>query len=334
MLAGTRRSTETRLRVRRTDVLRAAQYVVTALVLAGIIWALVAQWRAVEGHRLEARPRWGYVALSGIVFLATHALLVETWRRTLTTWGQRLGFLDAARIWSVSNLGRYVPGKVWQIAMMTVMAREKQVSGVAAAGSALLSTVVNIAAGIAIALATGWRAVEVLSGGRAAAGIVLVALAIGGLAALPFALPAILRMAARVTGGRFELPPLPRRAIGIAIGGNVLSWLLYGLAFQILVAGVLGVARGTYGSYVAAYASSYVLGYLALIVPGGIGVRDGAMALALPVLGLATQPQALLVAVASRLWLTVLEIAPGLIFLANARARRAAHPQDLANGST
>ena len=43
---------------------------------------------------------------------------------------------SAARIWTVSNLGKYLPGKVWAIAGMALMARQAGVSPAAATGSA------------------------------------------------------------------------------------------------------------------------------------------------------------------------------------------------------
>ena len=50
----------------------------------------------------------------------------------------------------MSNLGRYVPGKVWQIGAMGVMAERSGVSPVAAVGSSLVIAIVNVIAGIAI----------------------------------------------------------------------------------------------------------------------------------------------------------------------------------------
>jgi uncharacterized membrane protein YbhN (UPF0104 family) len=74
--------------------------------------------------------------------------------------------------------------------------------------------------------------------------------------------------------------------------------------------------------YVAVYASSYVIGYLALALPGGIGVREGAQTKMLTILGVATLGQAATIAVTSRLWLTVLEIVPALVFLARGNRSR------------
>jgi len=51
-------------------------------------------------------------------------------------------------------------------------------------------------------------------------------------------------------------------------------------------------------------------------------------ALGLAALGLAAAPAGWLLAIASRLWLTVLEIAPGMLFLARGGLRR---PSELPN---
>jgi uncharacterized membrane protein YbhN (UPF0104 family) len=66
---------------------------------------------------------------------------------------------------------------------------------------------------------------------------------------------------------------------------------------------------------VTAWAWPYIFGYLAFFSPGGLGVREGALTLALGVLQLANTQTALVIAVTSRLWLTVTELLPGLTFL-------------------
>ena len=136
-------------------------------------------------------------------------------------------------------------------------------------------------------------------------------------------LPLLLGLARRFTGRDLAIAAIPHRAIYLSLAGNIIAWLLYGAAFQLFVRGVIGPAPGSYADYVTAYAWPYVLGYLVLVAPGGIGVRDGALALALTALGITTPPQAALIMVTSRLWLTVLELFPGLAFVvAGARAPR------------
>ena len=82
---------------------------------------------------------------------------------------------------------------------------------------------------------------------------------------------------------------------------------------------MLGSAAGATSSYIAIYAASYIIGFLALFSPGGVVVRESALVAGMVRLGLASQPDAFAVAVASRLWLTVVELLPGFVYMALAR---------------
>lgn len=320
-------------RTRRSWLL-AGQVVLAAVVLFFIGRALVRQWEAFRGQPLVAHPRWGIVVVSGLVVLATYAVLIQTWRAILHAWDARLGFVDAARIWSISNLARYIPGTLWPIGLMAAMAKRERISPLAATGSSLLNVIVNIACGIAVSMVAGWAALDVLSGGHATLGFVLIGIIALGLLLLPFLLPRVLPRLARLVGRDVGAVTLPPRAVAGAVVGNVVAWVLYGIAFRLLVTGVLGSAAGTVADYVAIFASSYVAGYVVLVLPAGAGVRDATMATALAALHLATPQQALLVAVASRLWLTVLELVPGFLFLAFRPSRGRPPSADLEDAST
>jgi len=296
--------------------LRAIQVAIAATALGFAFYALRSEWRASSGQLAKVRPDWGWIALSGVIFLATYAVLLETWREVLRTWNARLGFVDAARIWTVSNLGRYVPGKVWQIGAMGVMAERANVSPIAATGSAILNVVVNLVAGFLVAAAFGWPLLNLpqIAGGRGPA-IVFVLGTVAILAALPRALPPLVRRLSRITGRDFGEARFPAAAIVISVIGNLVAWVLYGTAFATFSRGILGAVHGPITAFIAVYALSYLVGYLVLFAPAGVGFREAAMIALLPAANLASPAQAAVLAVTSRLWLTVLEIAPGALFL-------------------
>jgi hypothetical protein len=303
-------------RNKRATLWRVAQIVIAAIVLVYVAYALLNDWRKFRDAPLHVEFEWGYIAASGVVVLVTYALLVEIWRQILISWGARMTFANAVRIWCVSNLGRYVPGKVWQILAMSEMARRADVPPAAAAGSSVLNTIVNIGIGFAVGVVAGFRAFNALTGGYASLGVAFTIVIICGVLLLPFLMPRLAALIERTTGRSLQLGTLPPRAVYIAIAGNIAAWLLYGWSFQLLVHGVLGHASGTTTDYVAAYALSYVIGYLVFFLPGGVGVREGVQTKALYAMQLATEKEALVVSVTSRLWLTVLEVLPGLIYLA------------------
>lgn len=292
------------------------------VVLWFVVRALDSAWSEYQRQAFGVQVDWGLVALSGLVVLATYGVLVETWRLVVRQWGERLGAVDAARIWSISGLTRYLPGKLWQIPVMGGLARGSGVSPVAAAGAAVVGTIVNIASGFVVALALGPGLLEAARPGAGRFAWVLLGVAVAGLIALPRMVPIASRALSRVSGRFIDLGVVPLRAVLVALPGNLLSWLLYGWAFRMFAESVLGSTSGPLAAWVAVWAISYVVGYIVLIMPAGVGVRELAMIGALQAAGLASPAQAALLAVASRLWLTILEIAPGLVFLASGALRR------------
>ena len=296
--------------------MRVAQLAVLGLALWFAFTQLGQHWGDFRRVAVNLRPRWGGVLGSALLVLATYALLIESWRTLVRAWGDRLSFVDAARIWTVSNLGRYVPGKLWSIGAMGLMAQRAGVSPVAATTSALVGTGVNLAAGAAVVFLAGGGVVRALFPSLGAWSVWLPVLGGAGVIATPLLLPALARATARFAGRDVPSVRVPLHVLTVVVAANVTSWIGYGLAFRWLAASLVPDSGGNHLTYVAVFAGSYLAGYLALVVPGGIGVREVFLTAALTRLHLADVPAATLLAVASRLWLTVLELVPGLVFLA------------------
>jgi hypothetical protein len=291
---------------------------------------LARQWQDVGPALQQLRLDWLRVLASGVLVIATYLILIEAWRTTLRVWSETLPFATAARIWFVSNLGKYVPGKIWQIAAMGAMAQRRGVSATAAIGSSLLVNLVSVLAGFAVIAVTAAGRVGELTGSRQTANdgrtgqLMVVAIAVAGAAALaltPLVVPRLAIIAGRVTGRSVPIPRVPARAIWIAATSTLASWLLYGLAFSLFAHGVSPRATGNASSYIAVYTGSYLAGYLALFAPGGVGVREAVLVLAMPRFNLASAADAAVIAITSRLWLTVLEILPGLLLFRGGRAQ-------------
>ena len=306
---------------------RALTTAAQVLVIAAVVWfatrTLQGQWAELRGRAVTLEPRWSGVAGSAVLVLFTYALLIESWRSLVHAWGDRLTYADAARIWAVSNLGRYVPGKVWSIGAMGILAQRVGVSPTGAAASAILGTLVNLAAGFIVLFVAGPVVISTLAPAAAPYAALLPVLGIGALFALPALLPVAAGVAARVARRPYAPRRLKMATLLVVAGANVASWLLYGVAFRWLAGALLPGLAGKWVEYVAVFAGSYLAGYLALVVPGGLGVREIAMTGALVRLGAASAPEAALLAVASRLWLTVLELLPGLVFIARGALRPA-----------
>jgi hypothetical protein len=295
----------------RRSLFIAAQWLFAAAIVWYALRSLRGQWSAAGDRLASLHVSWAWVAFATVIVLATYVLLIDAWRRVVIAAGDRLPFPVAARIWFVSNLGKYVPGKIWSIAAMTMMSRDVNVSPLAAAGSSVLMQLVTIGAGVGVVLVAGANAVD-----QRGVAIMIGAVIAAIIASIPVLLPALASVLNALTGRSFALPRIPSSVVWAAAGKSAISWVAYGISFQLFVRATLGSAAGDTSSYIAVYAASYIIGFLALFAPGGAVVRESAMIGGMLKLGLSNQADALAVAIASRLWLTATELLPGLVYLA------------------
>jgi hypothetical protein len=274
--------------------------------------ALVRNWDQLRSQPLEWQLRPGWLVLSLVLIWLMYALLILAWRTMLSGWGQQLDGWSAARIWILSSLGKYIPGKVWAVAGMALLSQRAGVAAWAATGSAVVMQVLAIGTGAAVAGLAGARILESAHQGAGTGLLLLVAGAIisVGLLLWPPFLRRLLRLAAPQAVA--ERQPAAR-GIVVGIATNIVAWLGYGLALWLLGRGLLPTSGLSLRLAITVFTASYLAGFLALFAPGGIGVREGLFILMLqePLgVGAATS-----LALASRLLLTVAELGAAVPFL-------------------
>jgi hypothetical protein len=289
---------------------------IAIIVLAGR--SVVHNWEQLKTQPLDWHLQPGWILLSALVVWLMYGLLIVAWRRMLAGWGQRLQGWAAARIWTVSNLGKYIPGKVWAVAGMALMSKEVGIEPWAATGSAIILQVLAIGTGAAISALSGAGALESTRPGIRAALLVLVIASVAGIGLLLW--PPILRRLLRLAGSDPMTGAAPA-AGGVLFGiiANFIAWVGYGISLWLLARGILPGAGLTLLPAIAVFTASYLAGFLALLVPGGFGVREGLFILMLqgPIgIGAATA-----LALASRLLLTITEIGAAVPFLVFPRGR-------------
>ena len=295
----------------RRNLFKVAQWIFAAVVLFFAAKSLATQWAKVETRLPHIHLQWQWIAAATALVAVTYALLIEGWRRVLVAWDSQLPFVDAARIWFLSNLGKYVPGNIWSLTAMGVMAKRRGLSPIAAAGSSVIMQTVSLATGTAIVMVTGAK----LLGKPLLVGV-SVLLLVGLLLAAPRFLPPLASWISGLIGREIAPPFVPATSIWTAATAGTLSWLFYGVAFLFFVRGLLGAAPGELSSYIAVYTAAYILGFISPIAPAGLGVREFTLAAFMTQLGLANEADAALVAIAARLWLTIVELVPSGLYIA------------------
>lgn len=292
------------------------QIVLLAVVLVFAGRQLGRQWSEVSALWNTTAVYWPWIALASVIVLATYALLIQSWRMLLSGWGGSLRFSSAARIWTIANLGRYLPGKVWSVGALGILAGREGVSPVAAGGAAILGTLLNIGSGFGVLALASASVLNVFAPWLRAATLLCCALFFVGTLLLPVLLPPVLARVARWRGHTVNVQQLPARTLWLSALINAFSWVCYGAAFAAFAHGVAPQVTASIPLFIVIWTASYLAGYLVLFAPGGIGVREEVIIGGLVGLSLAASADATLLAFASRIWLTVLELTPGLVALA------------------
>lgn len=290
-------------------LVRGGQLVLTV----AVTWLIVDRvGLGVEELRDVDRSAW---LPTPVLFGAASALLLAGYFASAAIWGQIVHELggpvvpvaDSVRIFMIANLGRYLPGKVWQIAGLAALAKGSGVPAATAAGAAVLGQGIAVVAAAAVGLGALFRAPDPYpSWGIVGAALVLAA---GVLLAVPTLFMRLVGLWFRIT--RSEARP--------EVGGvhalrwlalYAVNWVLYAVSFW-----VLGLSLGVGGDPVAvasSFATAYVLGYAMVFAPAGLGPREGFLIILLtPHLGAATSG---VLAIVARIWTTLVEVIPAGIF--------------------
>lgn len=286
---------------------------VAALAVIGFLAVYLAR----NGSEVASHPwrvDWTRLALATACVLAAYSAFVLSWRRILGRLGGPLGALDAHRIWYIGNLGRYVPGKVLQLAGTAYLARAKGVSPVLTVSASLTSQAFVLCAALVLAALTLPELAAEAGGLGALWPIGLAVAAVLLLFVLTPGLDFAYRLALRLLGRSEYFEALPAGEKVVLLAGNLLAWLAFGAGFWLFVGAVAPIEADTLVPMMGISAAGYAGGYLVVFVPGGLGVREGIYALLLA----AYVPPSMAVAIAilCRVWLTACELLPVSAFLA------------------
>ncbi len=298
---------------------RIVRAVALILSLAFMVALVSSQWQALRAIQWQFRPGW---LLPSFALLALGMLVeLSIWRFLLSSLGGKLRWRRAAQTWFLSNIVRFIPGNIWQILGMAELAADDGVSRLTTFTSIVLHQVLSIAAGAT--LAALYFAVAGQSAWLAMIRPLLWLIPLGLLLCHPRILQALLnRLLALLRRPPIEIT-LTGRQLAAALLGYGAAWLLTGAGFALLAASITPVTLQQGIALIAVWAAAYVIGYLTLITPSGLGVREGVMILLLAPLFPAPIPT--VIALSARLWaITVEVVGAAIAFLTRSRDRQAA----------
>jgi uncharacterized membrane protein YbhN (UPF0104 family) len=288
------------------------------LVVAGVFLVRLARTyaRDLSDVRFDIDPL-GIAVASGI-WVLSYAFLVRLWAGSMTWWGAQVRLGPALRVFAAANLARYIPGVVWQFASLAAMSASSGLSVVSVASAAVFQQIVLT--GVGLVLGVSFAPVTRLGATWNMPLPLVLALVLSAVAALVLLLPPVTRRIDAWLSRRgslsITLPRVRRRDIAVYVVLSGAGWVGYAIAFVVFAHALLDPVPLSSVVLGASFVLSYVAGILAVFAPSGLVVREAALvALVAPALG---GEQALALAIASRLWLTIIDAALSAILLVRA----------------
>jgi uncharacterized membrane protein YbhN (UPF0104 family) len=273
---------------------------VLLVLFGGLALALRGSWARLGEFSWQLDP-WA-VGASFATMVVASVWAALAWLVVARALGARLDLWPALRIYSTSNLGKYLPGKVLHAAARVYLCQQQGVPTSVASAGVAVDVVLYVAAAlliVALAVPTVLGSVAELD-----AAVVTLVAAVGLVTGLGLLHPALLNAAFGLLSRLAPSRSLPRVTIGY---GTVLRafmlylalWLLYGIGFYASASAVYPIGWSTLPLLGGAYALSYLVGTAIAILPAGAVVREGVLTLVLA--QVMPEPAALAAAVLVRL---------------------------------
>ena len=297
---------------------RSLQVVVIVLILYFLATKLITNWQQVVSF--DWHLNFVYLILALFLVIGAFFLFSSVWRIIILSLDKRVGYVKSFKIAYLANLGRYIPGKIWQMFGMIYLAKKEGITEEEAVTSFGLSQLFAIPSGLLCGLIFVAAYPSVLRQYSATpllkTGIILAAIAIFALSLVVVFFPRLMESFLNRLFVLFRRKTIRLRMnkslAGAIYGGYFLAWTTYGFAFWIFLKGIT-VQETAVLPMAGIFVIAYQIGYLFLLAPGGVGPREAMMTIMLaPFFGPGV-PAA--IAIASRIWLIIAEAVSAVLAL-------------------
>jgi hypothetical protein len=258
------------------------------LVIAGVVWHVMKTGGRIDWRGLEVS--WTWVALSAFFYLWGMSLGGAYFHLVVRDLGGSPPLERTLAAFWASQLGKYVPGKAWVVVVRVGLLAKSGTRPLVSALASFYETPMMMAVGSGVAVV----GIAAFSGGRLNQPELLILIAAALATVLGIALsPAVFgRIAYGVTrpfrDRTAQLPMVSRRTALLGIPVELAAWALMGASAVACAQALPGglVPPGDWGLLAAATAFAVAAGFVAVVMPGGLGVREWViMAVLAPILG-------------------------------------------------
>jgi hypothetical protein len=233
------------------------------------------------------RVEWAWLLLAGVCSVLAWGPSIWLWRALLGVCGPQPSWWSATRAYCIGGLGKYVPGKAMVLVMRAGLLQPDGVKPGVAAVTVTYETLAMMGAGLAIAVAlapqasspTFWAAlpesVQTLRNRPLLLPVLVAAATAASLPVLARLLTELARKLPAVAQGAEPNAVISTRLLGLGLVALSGGWCFAAVSLGCVLR-ALGhdFVWSDFPLWLAAITLSTVGGFVVLIAPGGLGVRE------------------------------------------------------------
>jgi len=272
--------------------------VITAI--AFMLYYLASNWNELRSYSWNIN--WLYLIISSFMLYLAFIAAIYVFQSIFNNIaGAKLTFAQMYGIFNIANIGRYLPGKVWNILGIYVLAQEYGVNKKQTTLAVAISEVTFKGVGAFFGL--GYFFFSPLLD-QYLIGIVLV-LAIAFIMIHPQILGRLMNFGLRlIKKGEIEIN-FTYTGILKHFALYSVVWIILSSAFYLFVSSLTSLEGVNTIQFLTIMPLCWIVGYIMIFAPGGIGVREGMLVLLLG--EILPHEIALVIALSQRVWFTIIE---------------------------
>lgn len=263
---------------------RILSVIVVNVILGFLLWIIIQNWGVVRSFpwRLNLYDLF----LMVIILVFVYPIDAFSWHRLIRALGQNVDYLTNLKIWMVSNSARFIPGIIWQYAGRLYFAQRYGVPKVVGMTAIVLESVFVVGLGTIVVVITFILGelpvldyIKKLVMPFIALYIVLVVAILVALSSKRFINKFALFIRI-ITGKKIKLtrPRLLFYSLPVLFISFLFQFVTPGSVLFFLARNAIDLSIGIYPIFIGMYALAWLLGYITVFAPSGLGVQEVTLA--------------------------------------------------------
>ena len=276
--------------------------IIVGLIFIFLIRYLIVNWGNIPFKSLHFNTL--FIVISFLALVVHFLSYSKSWQEVMKILGSDITFAQSTWMIATTQIAKYLPGRVWYMVGRVYVGKNEKLKGEDLALSMVLETCLLVVTSSIIFLIC-----TVLTGNYEIANIVIATVLV--IVAIVIMHPKILTWITNIALRLLKRPKIEISVTYVQILRISIYffglWIAQIIGFYFLVNSIFQLPISYIFILASAHTLSWVIGFVVLFAPSGLGIREGVLTLMLSTV--MPTPLAIAISFISRIWITVFEIA-------------------------